>query len=136
VVHAAARLSSPGVDRAMEATFRFADGRTGRITCALLSAILIRTSARVRGDRGELAVLNFIAPQIFHRLTVRNAAGTRREHLRGEPTYTCQLRAFAAAVRGGAPVPTGPADAVANMRVIDAVYAAAGLEPRRGGGPS
>ncbi|MCE7878781.1 MAG: gfo/Idh/MocA family oxidoreductase, partial [Betaproteobacteria bacterium PRO3] len=30
----------------------------------------------------------------------------------------------------GAPVPTGPADAVANMRVIDAAYRAAGLRPR------
>jgi predicted dehydrogenase len=136
VVHAAARLSSPGVDRAMEAAFRFADGRTARITCSLLSAILLRTSARVRGDRGELTVLNPIAPQIFHRLTLRNAAGTRREHLRGDASYTCQLRAFAAAVRTGAPVPTGAADAVANMRVIDAVYAKAGLEPRHGGGPS
>src|SRR5207249_3379695 len=58
VLHASARLSSPNVDRAMEATFRFADGRTGRITCALLSPILLRASARVRGDRGDLAVLN------------------------------------------------------------------------------
>jgi predicted dehydrogenase len=50
--------------------------------------------------------------------------------VRGESTYTHQLRAFAAAVRSGAPLPTGPADAVANMRVIDAVYRAAGLRPR------
>jgi predicted dehydrogenase len=51
--------------------------------------------------------------------------------VRGDSTYTCQLRAFAAAVRDGAAVPTGGADAIANMRVIDAIYAKAGL-PRRG----
>ena len=130
VVAADARLSSPGVDRALRADLRFADGRTGRISCALLSPVLLRASARVRGDRGELKVFNPIAPQFYHRLTVRNDTGTRHERLRGDATYTYQLRAFAAAVRGGTPVPTGPADAIANMRVIDPVYVKAGLQPR------
>jgi hypothetical protein len=31
----------------------------------------------------------------------------------------------------GKSILTGPADSVANMRVIDAAYRAAGLEPRR-----
>ena len=131
VVDAAARLSSPGVDRYMEARLRFADGRSGRITCALLSAILLRASARVGGTAGELAVLNPIAPQFFHRLSVRTERGTRSERVRGEATYVYQLRAFVAAVRSHAPLPTGARDAIANMRVIDAIYAKAGL-PLRG----
>jgi len=130
VVAAEARLSSPGVDRYMEADFRFADGRTGRMTCSLFSAALVRMSARVRGDQGELSVFNPIAPQFYHRLTVRTAAGTRRERLRGDATYTYQLRAFVDAVRNGKPFPTDPAHAILNMRVIDAVYTAAGLPPR------
>jgi predicted dehydrogenase len=130
VVDAHARLSSPGVDRYMEATFRFADGRTGRMTCSLFSRVLLRTSAQVRGDGGVLAVLNPIAPQIYHRLAVRTAGGTRRERLRGDPTYVYQLRAFVDAVRNGTPVPTGPEHGIANMRVIDAVYRKAGLQPR------
>ena len=130
VVRAAARLSSPGVDRYMEADFRFADGRTGRMTCSLLYAVLLRVSARVRGDRGEIAILNPLAPQIYHRLTVRTEHGKRTEHLRGDATYTYQLRAFVGAVRDGAAIPTGPDDAIANMRVIDAVYLKAGLDPR------
>jgi predicted dehydrogenase len=85
----------------------------------------------VRGDHGELTVLNPVAPQFLHRITVRTAAGKRHERVRGDATYTHQLRAFVAAVRSGAPVPTGPDDAVANMRVIDAVYTKAGL-PIRG----
>jgi predicted dehydrogenase len=131
VMQAAAKLSSPGVDRYMAAAFTFADGRTGRMTCSLFSAALLRMAAWVRGERGELRVFNPVVPQFFHRLTVRNDQGTRVEHVRGDTTYTYQLRAFAAAVRDGTALPTGPAHGIANMRVIDAVYAKAGL-PLRG----
>ena len=45
---------------------------------------------------------------------------------------TLRMAAFVSAIRGGAPVLTPPPSALANMRVIDDVYRAAGLEPRRG----
>jgi predicted dehydrogenase len=130
VVRAEARLSSPGVDRWMRADLRFADGRTGRVTASLFSAALLRMQARVRGDRGSLYVLNPFAPQFFHRLKVRTTEGSRVERVRSEPTYTHQLRAFVRAVRGEAPVATDGRHGVANMRVIDAIYHAAGLSPR------
>jgi predicted dehydrogenase len=130
VLSARARLSSPRVDRAMSAQLRFPDGRTGRITCSLFSAMLVRPTARVRGDRGELSVLNPYMPQLFHRLAVRSEKGRRVERVDGDATYTHQLRAFVRVVRGGAPMPTDPVDAVANMRVIDAVYEKSGLGRR------
>lgn len=130
VVRAAATLKDPRIDRYMEADFRFADGRTGRMTCSLFSASLLRISCTVRGDRGEMRVLNPFAPHFGHRLTVRDAAGTRRERVPGEATYTHQLRAFAEAVRTRVPPPTDAAHGVANMRVIDAVYRTAGMTPR------
>jgi predicted dehydrogenase len=130
VVAARAKLLRPEVDRYMEATVRFADGRTGALSCALLSAVVLRIRARVRGSAGEMTVFNFIMPHAYHRLTVRTAAGTRRERVAGEATYTHQLRAFAAHVLRGEPVPTGPADAIANMRVIDAIYDRAGMRRR------
>lgn len=130
VQRAHARLARVDVDRCMSADFRFADGRTGHMTCSLASAILLRARAEVRGDRGSLHVLNPYLPHIFHTLTVRTEAGVRRERVRGEATYTHQLRAFAAAVRGGTTLPTDGLDAVANMRVIDAVYDAAGMKRR------
>jgi predicted dehydrogenase len=130
VTQAQARLASPGVDRYMTARFRFPDGRTARMTCALFAATLLRVAATVRGDAGELRILNPYAPQFFHRLTVRTKHSTKVERLRSDSTYTHQLRAFVAAVRYGASIPTGPAEAIANMRVIDAVYRAAGLTPR------
>jgi len=130
VVSAQARLSSPGVDRWMRAELRFPDGVTGRVTHALCSARLIDARAVVRGERGVLSVINPVAPQFFNRVRVRTDAGTRSERVRGEPTYTAQLRAFAAAVRGESPMPTDGAHGVANMQVIDEIYRKAGLEPR------
>jgi len=120
-----------GVDRWLEARLSFSGGRTARITCALASRDLFRIRARVEGSAGVLDVLNPIAPQLFHRLRVATSAGRRREHVPGPPSYEGQLRAFVSAVRDGTPVPTGPADAVANMRVIDAIYAAAGRPAAR-----
>ena len=134
VVSAEARLASPRVDRWMAAELRFRDGRSGRVECSLASAKLLAASARVVGESGELRVINPIAPQLWHRLSVKSARGRRRERVPGDASYTCQLRAFAAAVREGAPFPTHAADSIANMRVIDAIYTKAGLGPRGGDG--
>ena len=39
--------------------------------------------------------------------------------------YACEADAFAAAVLDGGPAPVGPEDAVANLRVIERLFAAA-----------
>jgi predicted dehydrogenase len=109
---------------------RFEDGRSGRITCSLLSSTLLSISARVRGDRGELRVFNPVAPHIYHRLRILTPEVRTTERVRGSATYTHQLRAFADAVAGKRSIPTDGTDAVANMTVIDAVYRAAGLMRR------
>jgi predicted dehydrogenase len=131
VVSARARLSSPGLDRWIEAELRFPDGRTGRMVCSLAAFTMPRIRGRVVGSRGELRVTNPVAPHLFHRLRVRSRDGTRRERVPGRATYVHQLEAFAARVRGGPPLHCEAREGVANMAVIDAVYDAAGL-PRRG----
>jgi predicted dehydrogenase len=130
VVSAQAKLRDPQVDRAMTAELRFAAGHTGRIRCSLWSADLLRISARVVGDHGELRVFNPVMPQFFHRLVIRSADGKRVERFSHRASYAYQLDAFAAAVLRGEPVKTTPEDAVANMTVIDAIYRAAGLPLR------
>lgn len=130
VESAKAWLWSPQVDRRMEARLRFADGRTGALMCSMWSRTLVKASLRVTCERGELRVLNPIGPQIYNRVSVRGPRGRHAERVAGGHTYEYQLRAFVAHVRDGAPVPTGPEDAVANMRVVDAIYRAAGLRPR------
>ena len=133
VVSAQARLARPEVDRWMRAELRFADGRSGRVTCSLFSSTLLRLEARVVGDEGEMRVFNPIAPHFWHRVRVRGRAGRRSERVPGEATYVHQLRAFEGAVREGRRVPTDAAHGVANMVVIDAIYRAAGLRPRGAG---
>ena len=124
------RLASPNVDRYVSAELRFPSGATGRVVHSLFSAILLRARAVVRGERGEMRVLNPIAPQFVYRLVVRAPGGTRSERVANGETYTHQLRAFAAAVRGERAMPTDGEDGVSNMRIIDAIYDRAGL-PRR-----
>jgi predicted dehydrogenase len=125
VERAEARWTRGGVDRWMRAWLRFPDGRTARLTTSLLSVVLLRATVAVEGSAGRIDVLNPIAPQFYHRVRVSTPAGTRRERVAGDASYVHQLRAFVAAVREGRPVPTTPADAIANMRVIDAIYRAA-----------
>jgi predicted dehydrogenase len=132
VVSATARLRSPGVDRYMQAQLRFPDGRRGQVTTSMWSATVLRLAAHVEGERGRLRVFNPAAPQFFHRLTVEVDGRKRRERVKGAASYWYQLAAFTAAVLRGEPTLTPPADAVASMHVIDSIYRAAGMEPRRG----
>jgi len=130
VASAQAKLRDPQIDRAMTAEVRFAEGHTGRIRCSIWSPRLLDFSAHVVGDQGELRALNPIMPQIYHRLSVRSAAGKRVERFPRRASYAYQLDAFAAAVLRGEPVKTTPEDAIENMTVIDAIYRAAGLPLR------
>jgi predicted dehydrogenase len=157
VVAAEAKTKSPGIDRWIRAHLRWSDGRTGMITVAMYSLAMPMIDVRVQGNRGLLKVLNPTQPGPFNRVTLkplrdrvrdpleRPRAGLpgithsvnvnsveQKKHLRvrGESTYWYQMRAFVDAVRNDAPVLTGPEDAVKNMEMIDAIYRAAGLQPR------
>ena len=130
VVSATAKLRSPNVDRAMRAELKFPSGHTGRITCSMWSSWLIQTFARVTGDTGELYVINPTSPQLWHRMRVKSRGTTRTEHFPRKPTYEYQLEAFCGAVLRGEPVLTPPSDSISNMRVLDAIYVAAGMTPR------
>jgi predicted dehydrogenase len=130
VVSAQPKLRDPEIDRAMTAEVRFAEGHTGRIRCSMWSARLLDISAHVVGDQGELRALNPVLPQMFHRLSVRSAAGKRVERFPRRASYAYQLDAFAGAVLRGEPVKTTPEDAIVNMTVIDAIYRAAGMALR------
>jgi predicted dehydrogenase len=130
VVSAQAKLRTPDVDRAMRAELTFPSGHTGRITCSMWSRWFIQTYARVIGDRGEMRVINPTSPQLWHRMRLKSGGKNRTEKFSRRPTYEYQLEAFCAAVLRGEPTLTPPADSIANMRVIDAIYLAAGMTPR------
>ena len=131
VTDARAKLRAPGVDRWMRADLAFDDGSTGRMTCALLAAALPIVDARVEGEDATLRVAFLNRPQMSRGITVRSRDGaTSRERVEGASTFSYQLQAFRDAVLHGEAPLTPAADGVANMRVIDGLYEAAGL-PRR-----
>jgi predicted dehydrogenase len=130
VVRATPKLRNPKIDRAMTADFKFPSGATGKITCSMWSTQLLRLHAKVTGERGEMRVFNPTTPQLYNRMKVRVDGQSRTEHFPRKPTYEYQLEAFCAAVLRGEPTLTPPADSIANMRVIDAIYRAAGMQVR------
>jgi predicted dehydrogenase len=123
------RPGAPGVDEWLEARLRFPSGATGVARCHMASDRR-QMHYRVVGSRGEALVANFVEPHLDDRLMIRTSAGARVERHGTRSSYTYQLEAFVRAVREGASLPVGVDDAVANMRLIDACYAAAGLQPR------
>jgi predicted dehydrogenase len=131
VTGASAKLSSSGVDRAMDARFSLPEGGTARVRCSMFSSSVIRLHAEVVGSEGTLKVFNPFAPHFGHRVRVETASGTRREKFSRRATYDYQLEAFVAAVEDGAPFPTTAVDAIRTMELIDACYVAAGLPIRQ-----
>jgi len=135
VVRAKATCYRPQIDRKMAVDLSFPQPNgpsiRGTMSCAFWSRRLIRITARVVGDRGELMVLNPLLPHLFHLLIIKSAQGWRFERCPGESTYSYQLRAFVDAIQTGAPIPSDAVDAIANLHVIDEIYRAAGLNVRR-----
>lgn len=131
VISAEAKLSSPGVDRAMDAHFSLPDGGSAHIGCSMFSSSVLRLHAEVIGDDGKISVFNPFSPQHGHRMKVTTPLGSRKERFSRRPTYDFQLDAFVAAAQDGASFPTTAADAIRTMELIDAIYNAAGLPLRQ-----
>jgi predicted dehydrogenase len=89
-------------------------------------------SIEASGARGSARIANFVNVHQDDRLTLHTADGKTVEHHGRRSTYHYQMDALTAAVTDGQPFPTGVDDAIANMRMIDACYLTAGLQPRQG----
>ena len=95
-----------------------------------MSAAGWQITAYVVGERGQALAHNFALPQRDDRLTVWTGDDVRTERLGTRSTYTYQLEALGAHLRGETPFPLDLDDAVATAELIDAAYTAAGLPPR------
>jgi predicted dehydrogenase len=130
VLEAEAGLHGTLIDRWMRARMKLDTGCDVRLFVGMRCSKLLSVSMKIKGSRGSIGILNFIKPEVYHRLRIRTEAGIRNERVPGGSTYKAQLKAFAEAVRDGAQPITTVSDAVNNARVIDAVYLAAGLPVR------
>jgi predicted dehydrogenase len=77
-----------------------------------------------------LHVDNLVFPSQGHSIATDIDGVPRRRTVAGEETYDHQLAAVVEALASGESLPTEGRDTVANMRVIDAIYAAAGVPGR------
>lgn len=130
VLEAAAGLYGTLIDRWMRARMQLPSGGQVRLLVSMRSRHLFSLSIKIRGTRGTIRIFNYVKPEVGHRLKIRSSAGVRRERVPGGSTYGTQLASFADAVRDGTQPVTTVADSLKNMRVIDAVYLAAGLPVR------
>lgn len=122
VVRASAMRGETGVDISTHADLAFPGGVSARVVCDMASAP--HATLEVEGLEGRIKVVNPLAPQLGHLMEIQGPDGGRRETFSRDPTYDFQLRAFAAAVRGGPAPATCGADSVAQMAALDAIRTA------------
>lgn len=120
----------PEVDEQMDAELRFPSGIEGNARCNM-AGVTRSATLRLIGTRGEATATEFVEPHLDDRVIVQKDGREHTEHLGTRSTYRYQLDAFLAAVASeDRSVATDMDDAVANMRLIDQCYIAAGLPPR------
>ena len=105
VISAEAKLSSPGVDRAMDAHFSLPDGGSAHIGCSMFSSSLLRLHAEVTGDNGKISVFNPFSPQYGHRMKVTTSLGTRKERFSRKASLRLPARGVRGRRRGGGLLP-------------------------------
>jgi predicted dehydrogenase len=123
VLNVSHRLSAPQVDRWMRAKCRLPSGAEAIAECGFRGWYSTRIGVEATCERGSVKWEK-------GGLAVKSDGGVVHEAIPDDWTYQLQLQAFAASTRGDDPAILPPDDAIANARVLDAMYAAAGLAPR------
>lgn len=125
--------SGSGMDLTTIAALRFDNGVVGRIHCSLIK--LLPQTAVIRGTKGVIRVLLPFNPTTelgpltvnLCRLTISNRSGTRVVRVSSNVSYYYQLDAFCRCVRLGEPPLTNIDEAIAGMKLIDAIMEKAGI---------
>jgi predicted dehydrogenase len=128
LISASATLSEHGVDLETEANLEFAGGVTAKVRTSMMQGQRFKALLALQGTEGVLVARNPLHPSHGHSITIRRGRSTERYTVDGQTTYDHQLRHMIDVMKANAPPLTGGADAVANMALIDAVYAAAGVD--------
>ncbi|MEM7100884.1 MAG: Gfo/Idh/MocA family oxidoreductase [Pseudomonadota bacterium] len=130
-VAATAEVGPPNVDVMLRTELDLPGGIKATTSGDMRGDAKFQAYLRVEGTLGYMHLINPLVPQIGHTLRVSIGNNLREESLDRRSTYGYQLDAFLAAVNHGESLPTDAWDGVAQMRVIDQAYTAAGL-PLRG----
>ncbi|HET6503739.1 MAG TPA: Gfo/Idh/MocA family oxidoreductase [Amycolatopsis sp.] len=123
------RAGLSDVDEHMAVEFAFPSGAVGRMRCGM-NADRLEFSCRVVGSAGTVMVQNFVRPDMDDTVVLTTEAGRTVRNLGRRPSYSFQLEALAAQLRGGTGWRNDMDDAVATMELIDDCYRAAGFPVR------
>ena len=118
-----------GVDTSLEARLAFPGSVAATVACSMAEELPERLDVELEvvGDTGTLTMTNPLVPHVGSQIIIENDGDTVREEFAGESTYFHQLEHVAQVLKGKAKPITGGADAVGNMRVLDAAYGLAGF---------
>ena len=130
-VRSASAEDVDGVDASMTAELSLDGGVEGRVVASMAEGADWGADLRVTGTAGTLAVRMPYHPYLYGELVLTTADGTETEGPEERTTYSYMVEAFRDSVLSGAPVVTDAREATATMRVLDAIYRAAGMEPRQ-----
>ena len=114
-----------GTDRLASGILDFGGGTTATFTCSTQLAPYQRAHAYGTEGRIEIEIPVNAPPDVPCRLWLQRGGPIEEIVFDPADQYTLQGDAFAAAILNDTPVPTPLTDAVANMRVIEAVVASA-----------
>jgi predicted dehydrogenase len=117
-----------GVDAELTGELLFPGGATAQIACSMVAPSR-NAGLVIEGRSGRLEIVNFVAPHRGCRFTVTRDGEATRLPVEGPSTYAAQLAHLHDVLAGDCAPLTGGTDAVAQMMVIDALYAAAGRPP-------
>ncbi|MBD3770338.1 MAG: Gfo/Idh/MocA family oxidoreductase [Rhodobacterales bacterium] len=131
VASAECHCERPEVDISTHARLVFPGDVTASIMTSMSETVTRRIQLHVEGTKGSLSFNNPVHPHREHTIIFQQRGQPdRTETIPGETTYDHQLAHMVDVLAGRAKPLTGGEDAVANMRVIDAIYRSAGLKPR------
>lgn len=119
------------VDRLLTADVVLAESVHASVVSSIWSRHLLGMKFEISGTGGRLLVTRPYHPHLAgSRIHVWSGGSRRTETTSRKPTYVGQLEAFRDGVIHGTTVHTDPPAAVAQMRALDGLYLAAGLQPR------
>ena len=125
--------ADPRIDLQTDAELRLPGGITALVRASFLGDDKGAMWVRVDGGDASLLATSVIVPQWGATLTVTDAEGAQLRDVTAEPgenSYARQLEHVRDVLADGSPSVLDARRAVGTMRVVDAIYRTAGLQPR------
>ena len=127
MVDSAACTIVHGVDETTAAELYFPNGLRAKLHTSMKAEGFVAT-LKLKGEKGSLSIVNYLAPQMGSQFTVEVGGKTREEPTDGPGTYDAQLAHVGDVLLRSARPLTGGADAIGNMACIEGIYAKAGFD--------